>query len=94
MQFVYYALLEGLPSVAILVALGEQVESIADLEAAFKRAKAADRTYLIAIRIEEQQWTPNDAWWDVGVPEVSAREEVRQARADHMESQKKQRIGI
>ncbi len=75
-------------------ALGEQVESIADLEAAFKRAKAADRTYLIAIRIEEQQWTPNDAWWDVGVPEVSAREEVRQARADHMESQKKQRIGI
>jgi 3D-(3,5/4)-trihydroxycyclohexane-1,2-dione acylhydrolase (decyclizing) len=75
-------------------ALGEQVESIAEVEAAFKRAKAADRTYLIAIRIQEQQWTPVDAWWDLGVPEVSEREEVRQARADHMESQKKQRVGI
>lgn len=74
-------------------ALGEHVENIDELSQAFKRAKAADRTYLIAIRIQQEQWTPGDAWWDVGVPEVSQRKEVQQARADHMEAQKKQRIG-
>jgi 3D-(3,5/4)-trihydroxycyclohexane-1,2-dione acylhydrolase (decyclizing) len=75
-------------------ALGEQVESISELEAAFKRAKAAPRTYLISIKVQQHQWTPGDAWWDVGVPEVSQRKEVRQARTDHSEGQKKQRIGV
>ena len=75
-------------------ALGEQVESTAELEAAFKRAKAADRTYVICIKTQPSQWTPGDAWWDVGVPEVSDREEVRQARSDHSEGQKHQRLGV
>ena len=75
-------------------ALGEQVESIDELEQAFKRAKAADRSYVISMRIQQHQWTPGDAWWDVGVPEVSQRAEVRQARADHTEGQQKQRVGI
>ena len=75
-------------------ALGEQVESIVELEAAFKRAKAADRTYVICIKTQPSQWTPGDAWWDVGVPEVSDREEVRQARSDHSEGQKRQRLGV
>ena len=75
-------------------ALGEQVESIAELGAAFKRAKAADRTYVICIKTQPSQWTPGDAWWDVGVPEVSEREEVRQARSDHSEGQKRQRLGV
>ncbi len=75
-------------------ALGEQVESISELEAAFKRAKAAGRTYLISIKVQQHQWTPGDAWWDVGVPEVSQRKEVRLAHADHSEGQKKQRIGV
>ena len=75
-------------------ALGEQVESTAELEAAFKRAKAADRTYVICIETQPSKWTPGDAWWDVGVPEVSDREEVRKARSDHSESQKRQRLGV
>jgi 3D-(3,5/4)-trihydroxycyclohexane-1,2-dione acylhydrolase (decyclizing) len=75
-------------------ALGEQVDSINELEEAFNRAKAADRTYVIAITIQQHQWTPGDAWWDVGVPEVSEREQVRQAKADHAEGQKNQRLGI
>jgi len=73
---------------------GEWVESIADLEQAFGRAKAADRTYVIGIKTDSHQWTPGDAWWDVGVPEVSERAEVRQAHADHMEGKKKQRVGV
>ena len=67
---------------------------IVELEKAFKRAKAADRTYLISIRIQQHQWTPGDAWWDVGVPEVSDHESVRQARADHMEGKQNQRVGV
>ena len=75
-------------------ALGEKVNSIAELEQAFGRAKAADRTYVISIDTDAYQWTSGDAWWDVGVPEVSPREEVRQARADHDEGKKKQRVGV
>ena len=69
-------------------------KTIDELEKAFGRAKGADRTYLIAVRIQQHQWTPGDAWWDVGVPEVSERSEVRQARADHSEDQQKQRVGV
>jgi 3D-(3,5/4)-trihydroxycyclohexane-1,2-dione acylhydrolase (decyclizing) len=77
-----------------LGAIGEKVGSIAELEAAFQRAKAADRTYLITIDIDQHQWTPGDAWWDVGVPEVSRRQQVTEARAEHEKGMSKQRIGV
>ena len=73
---------------------GEQVASIGELEAAFKRAKAADRTYVISINTHPHQWTPGDAWWDVAVPEVSKRQEVQDARAEHDKGHKDQRIGV
>jgi 3D-(3,5/4)-trihydroxycyclohexane-1,2-dione acylhydrolase (decyclizing) len=75
-------------------AMSETVQSVSELGAAFRRAKAADRTYVIAIKVSGHDWTPGDAWWDVGVPEVSARESVRKARAEHEEGWKKQRIGV
>ena len=64
-------------------ALPSTCRSIGDLEAAFQRAKAADRTYVIVIDVHPHQWTPGDAWWDVAVPEVSRRKQVRDARAAH-----------
>jgi 3D-(3,5/4)-trihydroxycyclohexane-1,2-dione acylhydrolase (decyclizing) len=75
-------------------AIAERVTSIGDLEAAFARAKAADRTYVIVIDVHPHQWTPGDAWWDVGVPEVSRRETVKEARAEHERGWQKQRIGV
>jgi 3D-(3,5/4)-trihydroxycyclohexane-1,2-dione acylhydrolase (decyclizing) len=75
-------------------ALAERVTSIAELEQAFDRAKKADRTYVIEIKVSPSQWTPGDAWWDVGVPQVNSRESVRKAAADHAEGKKKQRIGV
>ena len=48
----------------------------------------------LAIKTDAHVWTPGDAWWDVGVPEVSERAEVRQARKDHAEGRKTQRIGV
>ena len=73
---------------------GEKVASIGELEAAFQRAKAADRTYVISIDTHPYEWTPGDAWWDVAVPEVSKRKDVRDARAEHDKGHKNQRIGV
>lgn len=75
-------------------ALAETVTSIAELEQALERARAAPRTAVIVIKIDAFTWTPGDAWWDVGVPEVSAREEVRKAAAEHATGKKKQRLGV
>jgi 3D-(3,5/4)-trihydroxycyclohexane-1,2-dione acylhydrolase (decyclizing) len=77
-----------------LGALAERVTSIVELEQAFERAKAADRTYVIEIKVSATEWTPGDAWWDVGMPEVSARPSVREAAAQHAEDKKKQRTGV
>ncbi len=69
-------------------------ESLADLETALKWAKTTDRTTVISIVTDAHQWVPGDADWDVGVPEISARQEVNAARAHHDTIRKKQRIGV
>jgi 3D-(3,5/4)-trihydroxycyclohexane-1,2-dione acylhydrolase (decyclizing) len=75
-------------------AIAERVETIAELEAAFARAKAADRSYAIVIPVDEYAWTEGGAWWEVGIPEVSERSEVRSARADWVAGKRRQRPGV
>ena len=75
-------------------ALARQVESLGDLEAAMDWAKGTDRTTIISIASDAFAWVPGDADWDVGVPEVSERAEVRDARKDHDEIRAKQRVGV
>ena len=75
-------------------AIAETVQGTGELEQAFARAKAADRTYVIVIKTDAYEWTPGDAWWDVAVPEVSERAEVRAARVEHETAKKKQRTGV
>jgi 3D-(3,5/4)-trihydroxycyclohexane-1,2-dione acylhydrolase (decyclizing) len=59
----------------------EHVHGIAELEQALRRARAATRTYLIAIDTDHRRTTTEGGcWWDVAVPEVSGREDVREAR--------------
>jgi 3D-(3,5/4)-trihydroxycyclohexane-1,2-dione acylhydrolase (decyclizing) len=72
----------------------EKVKSIGDFEAAFERAKKADKTSVIVIDTDAYAWTPGDAWWEVGVPEVSSRDTVKAAKKDIVESKKKQRAGV
>lgn len=79
---------------ASMGAHAETVQSIGELEQAFRRAKEADRTSVIVIKVQSHQWTPGDAWWEVAVPEVSTRGEVRAARADFEEGKARQRIGV
>jgi 3D-(3,5/4)-trihydroxycyclohexane-1,2-dione acylhydrolase (decyclizing) len=72
---------------------GVAVGSIAELEAAFERARAADRTTVIAIEIAPQAWTPGGAFWEVGVPEVSERQEIAAAHERLLEGKRRQRVG-
>jgi 3D-(3,5/4)-trihydroxycyclohexane-1,2-dione acylhydrolase (decyclizing) len=74
-------------------AIAEKVERVEDLPAAWARAKAADRSYAIVVDIDEYTWTEGGAWWEVGVPEVSDREQVRVARAEWDAEKKHQRVG-
>jgi len=75
-------------------ALTRHVESLADLGQAIDWAKTTDRTTVITIVSDAFAWTPGDAWWDVGVPAVSARKEVREAHQAQAEARKKQRVGV
>ena len=75
-------------------ALARHCESIGDLRAAMEWAQTTDRTTLISIATHPFEWVPGDAHWDVGVPEISEREDVRKARAHHLEIRQKQRVGV
>ncbi|HET7496506.1 MAG TPA: 3D-(3,5/4)-trihydroxycyclohexane-1,2-dione acylhydrolase (decyclizing) [Candidatus Limnocylindrales bacterium] len=75
-------------------AVAERVETVDELPAAFARAKAADRSYVIVIPVDEYTWTEGGAWWEVGVPEVSERPAVRAARADWEANKRHQRVGV
>jgi 3D-(3,5/4)-trihydroxycyclohexane-1,2-dione acylhydrolase (decyclizing) len=75
-------------------ARAEEVTTLEELEGALERARAADRTTVILTKTDPYTWTGGDAWWDVGVPEVSDREEVRVARAQHEAERKHQRLGV
>jgi 3D-(3,5/4)-trihydroxycyclohexane-1,2-dione acylhydrolase (decyclizing) len=71
----------------------ETVTDIAELEAAFLRARDADRTTVIALRTDAYSWTEGGAFWEVGVPEVSDRPEVIAARAAVDAGKTDQRVG-
>ncbi|WP_339719627.1 3D-(3,5/4)-trihydroxycyclohexane-1,2-dione acylhydrolase (decyclizing) [Marinomonas primoryensis] len=65
-----------------LGAASEKVACLAELEAALVRARASDKTYVIAIDTDPMPSTQaGGAWWDVAVPEVSTRDTV--VNAEH-----------
>ncbi len=74
---------------------GEFVEKLEDLEAAFLRAKASSKTYILHIKVSKYNWSEHsDSWWEVGVPEVNEKEKIREARKNYEENIKFQRRGI
>ncbi|TPJ35924.1 3D-(3,5/4)-trihydroxycyclohexane-1,2-dione acylhydrolase (decyclizing) [Mesorhizobium sp. B2-5-13] len=75
-------------------ALTRRVDSLADLPQAVDWALGTDRTTVITLVSDGFTWTPGDAWWDVGVPEVSARPQVREAHAEQAQARRKQRVGV
>ncbi|MBA5690141.1 3D-(3,5/4)-trihydroxycyclohexane-1,2-dione acylhydrolase (decyclizing) [Rugamonas apoptosis] len=88
----------GMPSIDFamharsLGAMAENVKTIPELEAALARARAADRSYLVCIATDPSRTTSEGGcWWEVAVPEVSEREQVRQARQAYEQDKQAQR---
>lgn len=79
---------------ASLGAIATKAASIAELETALAQAKANSRTTVVVIDTDPLLSTAaGGAWWDVAVPEVSERAQVREARANYDTSRKRQRVG-
>jgi 3D-(3,5/4)-trihydroxycyclohexane-1,2-dione acylhydrolase (decyclizing) len=79
---------------ASLGAAARKVSGLAELEAALHDARKADRTSVIVIDTDPLASTEAGGhWWDVAVPEVSQRAEVRAARASYETALAKQRLG-
>ncbi|PSU45332.1 3D-(3,5/4)-trihydroxycyclohexane-1,2-dione acylhydrolase (decyclizing) [Photobacterium frigidiphilum] len=67
-----------------LGANSEKVGCIAELEQALIRAKQSDKTYVITLDTDPLSTTESGgSWWEVAVPEVSEREQVRLARKQY-----------
>jgi 3D-(3,5/4)-trihydroxycyclohexane-1,2-dione acylhydrolase (decyclizing) len=70
-----------------LGAIGSQVTTTAELEAAIGKARKADRTSVIVINTDPYKTTAAGGhWWDVPVPEVSERPKVRAARKSYQKA--------
>jgi len=79
---------------ASMGAIATKAASIAEFETALAQAKTNTRTTVVVIDTDPLISTgAGGAWWDVAVPEVSQREQVRTARANYDERRKQQRVG-
>ena len=68
------------------------VASVAELKWAMQHARAAPRTQVLVI--DTSPWRTTDdggAWWEVAIPEVSERAEVREARDKYLQDKTRQR---
>jgi 3D-(3,5/4)-trihydroxycyclohexane-1,2-dione acylhydrolase (decyclizing) len=79
---------------ASLGAAARKVSGLAELEGALKDARKAERTTVIVIDTDPVISTEvGGHWWDVAVPQVSERAEVRAARTNYETALKAQRPG-
>lgn len=77
-----------------LGAEAEKVTGIGDLELALERAKASDKTYVVVIDTDPMPTTEEGGfWWDVAVPEVSERPQVKEAREGYLKARASQAMG-
>lgn len=77
-------------------ALAEAVSNPQELGQAFERAKAADRTTVIVMKVDPYDgWTTEGhAWWEVGTPHVSPSKSVQDAHIDWESTRDRQRKGV
>ncbi|MEL6520806.1 MAG: 3D-(3,5/4)-trihydroxycyclohexane-1,2-dione acylhydrolase (decyclizing) [Pseudomonadota bacterium] len=80
-------------------AMGANAETVAnptELGAAFKRAKAADKTSVIVMKVDAYEGWTNEGhtWWEVGTPHVTENPKVQAAHEEWESSRVKQRKGV
>ena len=73
---------------------GEEVNSISELEEAFKRAKKSKKTYVISIHTDGYQWLEGSAYWESPTLGISTTDENKKALKEHLDGKKKQRKGV
>ena len=73
---------------------GETVKSTLELESAFKRAKASDKTYVISIKTHGYEWLEGSAFWESPTLEVSSSEGNKKAYDEFIKGKSKQRKGV
>ena len=81
---------------ASMGANAETVANPAELGEAFKRAKAADKTSVIVMKVDAYDgWTiEGHTWWEVGTPHVTDNAKVAEKHAEIEASRAKQRQGV
>ena len=79
---------------AAMGCITETVTSVDELDSAVSRARANDRTTVIAMRTDPNSWTEGGGFWEVGVPEVSDLASVQTARQALMVGKQNQRKGV
>lgn len=77
-------------------AIAEEVTSIDEFSSAFQRARAADRTSVIVMRVDPHNgWTDQGhTWWEVGLAQTSTRNAIEDARTAQALGRAKQRVGL
>ena len=73
---------------------GETVTSTSELEAAFKRAKESEKTYVISIKTHGYEWLDGTAFWESPTLEVHSTAENKQAYEEFLAGKKGQRKGV
>ena len=73
---------------------GETVTSTSELEAAFKRAKKSEKTYVISIKTHGYEWLDGTAFWESPTLEVHSTAENKQAYEEFLAGKKDQRKGV
>lgn len=89
----------GVDFVAHAAAMGANAEyasNASELEEAFKRSKASDKTSVIMMHVDAYEgWTTEGhTWWEVGTPHVSEHGKVREKHLEIEAERAKQRKGI
>ena len=72
----------------------ETVKSTSELEAAFKRAKKSDKTYVISMLTHGYEWLEGSAFWESPTLEIHSTEENKKAYAEFIDGKNRQRKGV
>ena len=72
----------------------ETVSSTSELEAAFKRAKDSDKTYVIAIKTHGYEWLDGTAFWESPTLQDPITDDNQKALDDFKTGKSKQRKGV
>jgi 3D-(3,5/4)-trihydroxycyclohexane-1,2-dione acylhydrolase (decyclizing) len=79
---------------AIATGMGAQahrVTSLVELETTLREIKGVRGTHVVVIEVAKHRWSEGNSFWEVGVPEVTHRPAVDEARKELREGKSRQR---